>query len=292
MPEPGPEMGDAVPIDSPNADNPDGEVIELGEVDDLVHTGGTYGVRIGDELLVGTLDELHRDPKTVDVAGCTDLSANAGEILVTCGSEIRAVGGEAIALEEPAETAVKLSDGTIVAASATEPRVWIYEGEEIVDEFDVAGPTHELAVTDTDKVVRINREKTTIQDVRVSEGRQGGTLRAGIGIGTMSTGPDGVVVASDTSGDQLLVYTVSDVIRLHQTTPVADSPYAVAHDGHLAWIASTGTNTATAYDFTRGVPMEESTVNTIADVRALVATPDGLVFGGADGLQIVDQPGR
>lgn len=282
-------MGDAVPVDSPVADDYDGELLELGEVSDIVHTEGTYGVRVGDELLVGTLDQLRAAPEAVDISGCTDVTANAGTILVTCGNQLREVGGETLEMDQPAQSAVQLSDGTVVAASGTEPEVWIYRDGQLVDDFEVAGGTDELAVTDTDKVVRINRENTTIQDVRVDEGRQGGTLRVGIGVGTVSPGPGELIVASDTSGGQIAIYTVDDVVRLHQTAPVDDSPFAVAHDGELAWIASTATNTATGYDITRGVPVEESSVDTIADVRSMVATPDGLIIGGADGLQIVDE---
>lgn len=288
-PEPGPTLGNAVPVDSPEATDPDGDTIDLGEVSDLAYTGDAYAVRVGDELLTGTLDELRKDPQPIDIAGCTDVTANAGEILVTCGDEVRFIGGETLKLEQPAASAVVLSDGSIVTASGTEAHAYVYRDGELADDFPVGGTTDELAVTDTDQVVRINRETSTIQDFRLEQGRQGGTLRVGVGVGTASAGPDGLVIVSDTSGSQIAVYTVSDVVRLHQTAPVAESPYAVAHDGTLAWIASTSTNTATGYDITRGVPMEQSTVNTIANVRAMVATDDGLVLGGSDGLQIIPQ---
>ncbi|AWB81892.1 hypothetical protein C3B44_05590 [Corynebacterium yudongzhengii] len=284
-----PDMGNATPADSPAATAPDGEVIELGEVTDLVAAGGRYGVRVGDELFVGTLDELREGVSGEDISGCTDVTANAEDIVVACGSDVRIIGGETVSLDEPAESAVLTSTGELVVASGTEAQAAVYANGERIDDFSVAGPTDELAITDNDKVVRINRADTTIQDLRIDEGRQGGTLRVGLGVGTLATGDGDIVVVSDTLGNQIAIYTVDDVIRLHQTAPVDASPWAVAHDGELAWIASTAENTATGYDVSSGVPMEESSVSTIANVTSMVATADGLVLGGSDGLQIINE---
>ncbi|WP_155861317.1 hypothetical protein [Corynebacterium doosanense] len=295
--EHGPEqvMGNATPAASPAEMDPEGEVIEIGEVTDLVRAGDTLAARVGDELLTGTLAQFRSGSvDSVDAAGCTDVTATGENIVLTCGSEARVLGGETVSLTAPAQTAVLTSSGEIIAAPQGTEDVQVYRDGELAEEFAVAGTTDELLALPRegreDAVVRLNRSETRVQDLRWQDGEQGGTLRAGLGAGSMGgmgAGSEGIAVVSDTIGHQIMIYTLDDVIRLQQTAPTPESPWAAAWDGHLAWVASTATNTATGYDISGGVPVEESHVATIADVRQMVATDDGLVLGGARGLQII-----
>ena len=134
--------------------------------------------------------------------------------------------------------------------------------------------------------MRLNRFDTTIQDIQLAKSRQGGTLRVGLGVGQAAFGEDGLVLASDATGDQLLVYTTGEVVRLHQTVPTDATPWAVAWDpAHkFAWITSTEANTATAYDISKGVPREQRKVSTVADAQNMVSLDDGtLLIGSASG---------
>lgn len=289
-----PDMGNATPVASPPAENPDGEVLALGEVSDLVRAGDRLAARVDDELQVGTLDEFRAgEVENTDISGCTDVTATESTITVTCGSEVRFFGDteETVALEAPAQTAVVTTTGEVITGMLDEEAVQVYRDGELVEEFDVAGSTDQLLALPRedreDAVLRLDRAETRIQDVRWTEGQQGGTLRVGLGVGTMAPGENGLAIVTDTLGSQIMVYTVNDVVRLHQTAPVPESPWAAAWDGRWAWVASTADNTATAYDISGGVPVQESEVSTIADVRSMVATPDGLVLGGGDGLQII-----
>lgn len=286
-----PDMGNATPAPSPEAADVDGEVLEIGAVSDLVVAGDQIAARVDDELQVGTLDGFRAgDVDVEDVTGCMDVTATATTIVVACGDEVRLFGDTEDTIPAPATTAVVTTTGELITGS-DEPQVQVYRDGELIEEFDVAGPTAELLALPRegreDAVLRIDRTETRIQDVRWAEGQQGGALRVGLGVGTMGPGEEDTAVVTDTIGNQILIYTVDDVVRLQQTAPAPESPWAAGwHDG-LAWVASTADNIATGYDVSGGVPVEESAVSTIADVRSMVSTPDGLVLGGGDGLQII-----
>lgn len=284
----GPEMGNATTIASPPTGDVDGEVLEIGQVDELVSFGDDYAIRVGDELLVGSLEDFRQgDHDSHDISGCTDVTSNGEDVVIACGNTVRILGDREVQFDEPIHSAVLTSTGELIAASSEEAKVWV-DGET----FDVAHSTDELLVVPVegqpDSVLRINRENTTIQDVRWTEGRQGGTLRVGLGVGTMSAGDDGLAIVSDTMGDQIAIYTAYDVVRLQQTSHTGDGPWAVAWDGEWAWAASNAENLAYSYSISGGVPVPEETVGTVANVRAMIATQDVLLFGG-DGLQIVER---
>ncbi|WP_144412270.1 YncE family protein [Corynebacterium uterequi] len=288
-------LGNAVPVASPPAENNVGETIIDGEVSEVVTTGSLLGARIGDELIVGSIADFRGgDARRLDIAGCADVTGAPSGIVVACGDHVRivdAAGDRRVDVNAPATTAVLTTDGALVTASDSEHVVQVYDGAELAEEFDVAGATHELLAVPVsgsdDAVLRINRDNTTIQDVRVAEARQGGTLRVGLGVGTAAAGDNDLAVVSDTRGSQLAIYTADEVVRLHQTLPVDESPFAVAYDGELAWIASTATNTATGYDIAGGVPVEKRRVPTPANVRAMVFVDGHLVVGGTDGLTLL-----
>ena len=283
-----PDMGNATPIASPPAGDVEGEVIELGQIEELLEYGDKLAIRVSDDLLVGSLEDFRSgDYETEDVSGCTDVTSNGEDVVVACGTTVRILGDRDIEFEQNIQSAVVTSTGEVIAASKEEPMVWV-DGESI----KVAHETDELLNVPVegqpDSVLRINRENTTIQDVRWTEGRQGGTLRVGLGVGSLSAGDDGFAVVSDTLGNQIAIYSAYDVVRLQQTSHTGEAPWATAWDGEWAWSASNAENLAYAYSIAGGVPVQESIVGTVADVRAMIATQDYLLFGG-DGLQIVER---
>ncbi|WP_257183034.1 hypothetical protein [Corynebacterium cystitidis] len=306
-PPPNPDMGGATPQASPQDASPDGEVVEFAAVRDLDRTGDSVGVRTDEGLFIGTLEEIiggDVDPISLDDP-CTDVSAHDGVFTIACDQTIRMVSAdgaeETLEVEQPANAAVRTSSGDVITASGTEGRAWVYRDGALVDDFTVQDPTDQLIAVphadgQPDSVVRIGREKTTIQDLDLENLRGGGTLRVGLGVAHMAPGDDGLVVVADNMGSQLAIYTTGEVIRLHQTAPVDAAPWAVAWDSErdLAWIASLEKNTAAGYDLSHGVPLEQARVNTVADAQHMIALDDGtLVIGSAsgDGLQVV-QPDR
>ena len=294
-------MGSATPAESPASSDPAGEVRPFEAVRDLDATGDLLGVRTDSALIVGTLDEvLAGSAASYGLDGsCGDASANAGIFAVACGGTIRLFdrsGERSFATEEAATAATVTSSGEVLAGSKDARTVWVYKDGELERSLAVARETDQLQAVPVDgqpdSVVRTNSFDTTIQDLDWRGGKQGGTLRAGLGVGKIAAGEDGLVLAADATGSQILVYTSEDIIRLHQMAPVEDGPWDVAWDGRdrLAWITSTATNTATAYDISRGVPLERGRLRTVADAQSIASLADGTVViasATGDGLQII-----
>lgn len=296
------DMGNATAAQSPAAANPDGRVVDFEPVRDLDATEGLVGVRTDNELIIGSPDDVARGNATRYELGpaCGDASANAGTFAVACGDVVRlfSAGDEAsVDVEVPVTAATVASTGEVIAGSDAESTVWVYRGGEMVKKIPVARETDQIQAVavdgQPDTVVRTNRFDTTIQDLDWAGGRQGGTLRVGLGVGKIATGQDGLVLAADATGSQLLVYTSNDIIRLHQMAPVAESPWDVAWDQQhrLAWVASTAGNVAAGYDISRGVPLEQAKVATVADPQSIISLDDGtLIIASATGggLQFID----
>ncbi|GAB3074823.1 hypothetical protein [Corynebacterium aquatimens] len=307
-------MGNAEPADSPPASAPDGEVVEFAAVTDMELTRDVLGVVSEGSVKIGSLEDIRNGSGASYEYGsaCGDLTANAGKFVGVCNGTVRVFDEKSetsFTPKEPVTVAAMLSDGRVIAGSSQTEKVWIYpadaSGEAKPEKsFPVARPSDFVVAGELpqgwkyagkeggDAVVRVNRFDTTIQDLQPADARQGGTLRVGLGVGQVAAGREGLVLASDTTGNQLFVYTTDEVIRLHQTVPTQDSPFAVAWDNSksLAWAASTATNTAAGYDLSHGVPRATSSIATVANARNMVILDDGTIvvasFSG-DGLQII-----
>ena len=312
VPDPGPEMANATPQPSPTATDPDGRVIELpeewSEVTDMEHAGGVLALRSGDTLAVGTVEDFEAgQAQELDIdATCGDLTATGDTFVLACGTQVQLINAtdagqtfRDVSEAAPVTAAALLSSGELVVGNEEEAEVTVFHGDGDTETISVASPSTQLISVPVDgrpdAVLRTNNANTTIQDIDWSTGRQGGTLRVGIGVGQVAPGSDGLAVVSDTSGSQLAVYTTDSVVRLHQTAPVDESPWGVAWDeaNNLAWIASTTLNTLTAHDLSTGVPLEAHRLNSVADAHNIVSLPDGTlvaVSATGDGLQVIDRP--
>lgn len=317
--EPGdeaPEMGDAVAEASPPAADPAGRLVELAAgysaATDLEAAGDTLGLRSAGTLALGTVDQFESgDVMEVAVPeNCGDLTASADTFVLACREEVLLVDAATGGVDKrslagtdaaPALGATLTSTGELVVGNSESDQVLVFgqDAEEPLETITVAGNTSQLIAVPRgdgdDAVVRTNHANTTIQDIHWRDGEQGGTLRVGLGVGRIAAGENGLVIVSDNLGDQLAIYTATDVIRLHQTSPVDDSPWGVDWDAgrNLAWIASTGTNTLAGFDISSGTPERRVLLNTVADAQNVVVLEDGtLVLASATGggLQVIDTP--
>lgn len=293
-------MGSAEPAQSPQSSDPAGVVVDFESVHDLDETNGRIGVRSGDALTIGTLDEIQQDKAArheLD-SSCGEASANAGTFAVACAGEIKLFGDreETISTDKPVTVATVASTGEVLAGSDTEREIWVFEDGELKDTIDVARETDQLQAVQVDgqrdSVVRTNRFDTTIQDIDWQGSRQGGTLRVGLGVGKVAAGEHGLVLAADSTGNQIHVYTTDDIIRLQQSAPVPEGPWDVAWDSsqRLAWVSSLAENTATGYDISQGVPIEKKSFATVANAQSIISLDDGTVVlasATGDGIQIV-----
>ena len=300
-------MGNAEPAQSSASTAPDGEIIPAPAIADIDATGDILGVRLADALQVGDLAAFRSGTvQSIDVdSSAGDISANAGRFAVvrTESNTVELIDASTghsstrIPVGDDITVAAPLTSDSIVAGSDSVERVWVYskDGTEKAT-FKVARPSdHILAqsLDGEDRVVRVNRFDTTIQDLHVSEGNQGGTLRVGLGVGKVTFAEDGVVLAADATGDRLFIYTTDEVVRLHQMVPTDGRPWAVAWDSKrkLAWVTSTADNTVVGYDISQGVPLEKMRFNTVAAPQSLAVVDNGtLIIGSAtgDGLQVIN----
>lgn len=306
-----PDLGNAEPAASPASASPAGQVIDVAaEVSDMEAAGDILGLRSGDTLTLGTLDAFGSgDTTEVTVpAACSDLTASADTFVLACDDTVLLIDAASGDIDTrsvadtdavPAASAVLTSGGELVVGSAEDDRVVVFADGQEQDSITVAGTSTQLLAVPVagadDAVVRTNHANTTIQDVHWRDGRQGGTLRVGLGIGQAAAGQDGLVLASDNRGGQLAVYTADGVVRLHQTVPVAGSPWAVAWDPkrHVAWVATTADNRLRAFDLSTGVPEEVGAVDTVADARNILVLADGTlvaVSATGEGLQVITDP--
>ncbi len=293
-------MGSAEPAQSPAAVDPAGQVVSFEPVRDLDVTDGRIGVRTGDALIIGTLEEIAegKGQRHGLDASCGEASANAGTFAVACDGEIKLFGNreETIGTDLPVTAATVASSGEVLAGSNSERKIWVFEGGKLASTIDVARETDQLQAVQVDgqrdSVVRTNRFDTTIQDVDWAGSRQGGTLRVGLGVGKVAGGEHGLVLAADSTGNQLHVYTTDDIIRLQQSAPVPEGPWDAAWDPaqRLAWVSSLASNTATGYDISQGIPVKRKHFATVADAQSIITLDDGTVVAASasgDGVQIV-----
>lgn len=293
-------MGSAEPAQSPAATEPAGRVVDFEPVRDLDISNGRVGVRTEGTLIVGTLEEIERGGgKRHELdSSCGEVSANAGTFAVACDGEIKLFGEreETISTDQPVTAATVASSGEVLAGSDSERKIWVYEGGQLTKTIDVARETDQLQAVEVDgqrdSVVRTNRFDTTIQDIDWTGSRQGGTLRVGLGVGKIAGGEHGLVLAADSTGSQIHVYTTDDIIRLQQSAPVPDAPWDAAWDSaqRLAWVSSLASNTATGYDISQGIPVKRKHFATVADAQSIITLDDGTVVAASasgDGIQIV-----
>ncbi|WP_216640146.1 hypothetical protein [Corynebacterium glutamicum] len=303
-----PDMGKATPAVSPAASNPDGQVIEFGNITDMeVTDGDILGVRTEDALAIGTVSDFEAGSQVeLDVdKQCGDLTATGGTFVLPCADGVYLIDAkdpdldELRATDKPVTVAALTSDDQLLVGNSEDEELTIYREGEEPETFTVAGPNTQLIAVPVidrhDAVVRTWNENTTIQDVDYPNDREGATLRVGLGVGQMAGGEDGLLVVSDEMGGQIAIYNADDVIRLQMTAPTDENPWAVAWDSSnaLAWITSLTENTLVGYKISEGVPEEEQRLNTIADAQNLVVLSDStLVVASAtgDGIQIIDNP--
>lgn len=307
-------MGNATPAASPAlSGTPAGDALSvpsaITRIDDVVGLGEIIAVRGEKTLAMGTLADFQGDSaKVVELpsAECGDITITDDTVVIPCGTQVLLINdGEitrSIDTEMQVRAAALTSTGEVVVANHEDNKVWVHhpEADAKVDEIIADRPSTQILALPQpegpDAVVRTWNETTTIQDIQWTKGKPGGTLRVGLGIGRMSPGEDGTLVVSDTTGDQIAIYTADRIIRLHQTAPIDDSPWAVAWDkhNHLAWAASTGTNSLVGYDISQGVPEERQRLSIPENTIFLSVLDDGSLITAtkdAKELRLIPNPG-
>ncbi|WP_010541763.1 YncE family protein [Dietzia alimentaria] len=290
------EQGNASPAESPQVSDPrEGEVITTpGSVRALLAVGDRVIAQVDGppSLEIGDVEGTRWTPEksvplpedagvaTVGTDGTVLVPHGDGVVLVAPGGEVRELDGLG-AVTAAAQTA----DGRVLTGTS--------EGDVVVRDADgveqhrIGGLTSvdRISVARDGSVTVLSRPDTVIASIDLSDEVAGPLLRAGSGAGMLDEFGERSVVASDTVGSTLLLFSTSPV-RLHQQFPVASAPWAVAEDASrgVVWVTSTGTNTVQAYDLGDGIGVRRAEVNTVRQPDSLAVTDSGtVVVGSADG---------
>ncbi|AIG64120.1 hypothetical protein CATYP_05185 [Corynebacterium atypicum] len=314
----GPEPGNASPAPSAGSDaQPAGTTVAVprgvGDVTGVASLGHMLALSGSEGVAFGTQEDFESGRPTVDPldAACGPVTAGADgtTFVVACQDQARLYRTDALSTPElvslgalRAQQAVLAESGEIFFGNATDAEVGIHHPDGTEETVSVEEPTDQLVAVPVASgpsgIVKAWREHTTVQDLDWTNEppREGGRLRMGLGVGTIAPGTDGLMLASDTVGKQVAVYTVGDVIRLHQTHPTDGTPWAVAWDAtnELAWVSLTDTQVLQAFKISSGVPEPAASHPAIADAQFLTALSDATlvaVSATGAGVQFISEAG-
>lgn len=289
-------QGNAVPAESPQVFEPEGgELVPVpGSVRALVAVGDRVAAQLTmpSSLEIGRVEGTGWVPEVTvelpDDAGVATAGDDGtivvpyddGVVVVSPDGDSRRVSGLG-----PVTAAAVTPDGKLITGTA-EGEVVIRDGEG-TEQNRVAGLTtvDAINVARDGSITALSRPDTVIASIDPTQTQAGPLLRAGRGAGMLGDFSEGSLIASDTVGGTLLVYSTSPV-RLHQQFPVAAAPWAVAAapSGSVVWVASTGTNTLQAYDLGDGIGVLLAEIPTVRQPDSLAVTDSGtVVVGSADG---------
>ena len=296
-------QGNAVPAESPQVFEPEGgELVSVpGSVRALVASGDRVAAQVQSPpaLEIGRVEGTRWIPEDT-----VDLPADAGTATGGDDGSIVVPYADGVVVVSPDGDSRQVSGLGPVSAAAVTPEGKLITGTvdgevvvrdaEGVEESRVAGLTSidVLSVARDGSITALSRSDTVIASIDPTENGAGPLLRAGRGAGMLGDFGEGSLVASDTVGSTLMVYSTSPV-RLHQQFPVAAAPWAVAEDPStsVVWVTSTGTNTVQAYDLRDGIGVLVAEIPTVRQPDALAVTDSGIVVvGSADGagLHLID----
>ncbi len=286
-------MGNATPAPAASPVASANLVGKLKKIDEDI----TDAVLVGDHVITKAHGKVLAGPvnnpaaKTVALNGqCGQLAPGGTSALLPCSDGIYVLSTEGtvaavVGRGTAYSSAVGLSGGRIIGHRADSDKIDVFGADgELSGNFSASRHGDQLVAVPpvgdgpATRLMEINRPETSVHELKLDENRAGSGLRAGIGVGKAAAGKK-YIAAADTKGNQLLVYTMTDIIRLHQAAPVPESPWAVAVDESrdLIWVASTKANKLTAYDVSSGTPIRVAELDTVADPQSLVVTDDGVV---------------
>ena len=298
-------MGNATPVPAAaSAGSPAGTVTKSDlKVTDAAFVDSNVAFRAGDKLVVGSAKDMavgKGQSLKID-ANCNDLEAGTEGFLLACPGEVQVISSDGTVKRtvgagngEVYSAAAELANGDIVAAvKDSRTRKVFSPSNDLSDTFKVSEHADQLVRVPLsgggERVLEANRPTTSIHGMVLEDSKAGAALRAGLGLGQLAVAGPGAAIASDTIGNQLLVYTTYDILRLNMSRTVPEGPWAVFWDSHrnLVWVASTGSSKLTAWDISTGVPVQAASLDLLADGQTLVSDGDnGLISASATGAGI------
>ncbi|CAM2875686.1 lipoprotein [Prescottella defluvii] len=283
---------------SPAGATPAGSVQDIGRaVDALLFDATTKTTTVltdgGTRLLLQTEGTEPREI-TLDGTAAQITLASDGRVLAPMDGRVQIVdiaSGEAAstAVDGDARSAAFLPDGRL-AVGLSSGRVQVIAGTGGTTEtISGLASVDALAVTGED-LSALDRRQTSLTQIDLEDAELGLALRAGEGATQLITDRHGRILVTDTTGNELLVFT-TDPLIMRQRYPVANAPYAIAYDDRtdLVWVTLTASNKVVGYDLSTGIPVEKARYDTVRQPNSVAVDTVGgnLVVGSAagDGLQ-------
>jgi DNA-binding beta-propeller fold protein YncE len=189
--------------------------------------------------------------------------------------------------------AVEASNGTVFVANELGGTVAVLRGEQIVKVFtDSVQPAGTAAVQTAVGVLDVRKNDLTVYDA--DRLMILGSTPAGAGPTHLVADRHGRMIATDTRGNAIRVFTPLPTPREVASVDQPGGPYGIAYDAarDRLWVASSGTNQVVGYDMSEPRPREVQRFSTVQNPYTLdVDLDSGRLFiaGVAGGLvQIID----
>ena len=217
-----------------------------------------------------------------------------GEVLLPAGREVLRVDIATAAVHSlPIDSEVRAvahrDDGSMVAG-LDGGRVQLLDAAGHPSRTVTGLGTVDAIATTATSITTLDLGLTSLTELDLDRDRPGLALRAGLGSTHVISDHYGRLLATDTSGGALLVYT-TDPLLLHQRFPVGAAPYALAYDerSDTVWLTLTGSNEVVGFDLSTGIPEEVGRFATVRQPNSLtIDSRTGDMFVGSatgDGLQ-------
>lgn len=186
-------------------------------------------------------------------------------------------------------------NGTVFVANEAGGSVVAVRDNTIVHTFtDVTQPAGLAPVGDRVGLIDVRDNSLTVYDVNTYAGIL--ELPAGAGPTHLVADKHGRMIATDTRGDQLLVFDPTGTPRQVGQVSVPGEPYGITYDParDRVWVTVTATNELVGYDMANPTPREIARIPTVRQPNTVAVDPrTGKLFvtGTVDGtVQIVDGP--
>ncbi|CAM3422470.1 YncE family protein [Kibdelosporangium persicum] len=295
----------AVAAVSPSTSAPSGTVVPVAaKITGMVAVPRARTVALATDspqLLLLNLDDPGAPARSVAMPGpVTALSALPDGVLASVGSArqvltvpLPAATPTTLQVQNAPGSATVQGDLTLVPLTDGKAVDVVRDG---VAEKKISGSmfSADQVLTTGQNVVVLDRLRTALFDIDLTEGKVGAGQRAGFGATNATTDRYGRVLVTDTRGGALLAFTTNPVM-LKQRYPVPGAPYGITYDPErdLAWVTLTERNEVVGYHVAGGEPRETHRFATVVQPNSVTVDPDSgrvLVASATGGGVQVMQP--
>jgi DNA-binding beta-propeller fold protein YncE len=192
--------------------------------------------------------------------------------------------------------ATQAQNGIVFVTNEFGAAVAALRGNAVVKDFGGSvQPGGAAAVGNLVGVVDVRKNSLTVYDAALLT--VVGTGPAGVGPTHLVGDRHGRMIATDTRGDTIRVFTPQPTPQEIATVAQTGGPYGIAYDAtrDRLWVTSTGTNEVVGYDMTNATPREVRRLPTVRNPNTVGVDPatGRLFIAGVSGgvVQIVDPRG-